>query len=320
MHSATPVSLAQFDTRIHPCSICSGATFVQLARHDRNLLGVSTVGCSSCGLVQTNPRPSAAGLEVFYRDHYRMYYQGTATPDSQYIESLNKDIRLANSVAFFLDTLKLPHEAAVLDFGCGEGSLFAALRKASFSGAFYGVELNASFGEFASRYGHATVSNTIRAREPVDLVIVNHVLEHLADPIGTLCQLGTLLKPDGRLYIDVPDVEEYTSIQDLHIAHIFHFTVRTLARLVEQAGFHIVLVEKHTPPHHPRSVRLVATRADTLQPPQHATTSPATEQAGWAAARRSGSLGKTLRLRLRQIEPLRHAYLFAKGLVGRRTS
>lgn len=320
MSSNQNVSLARFDTRLHPCPICAGNSFSALARNDRNLLGVETVGCNSCGLIQTNPRPSAEGLTTFYRDHYRLYYQGATAPDARYIADLNKDIRLANTAAFFSNALQLPKDAVILDYGCGEGSLFAALRKASFSGAFYGVELNASFGEFASRYGNATVSNSIRSREPVDLAIVNHVLEHLSDPIATLKELGRLLKRGGLLYIDVPDAEEYDSIQDLHIAHIYHFTERTLGRLVEQAGFVVTTVEKHVPPHHPRSVRLVARLPTDDEARVVVRTDASSEQAAWQAVRRAGKWAGTVRLRLRRLKMAREIYRFAKRLSSGRSA
>jgi SAM-dependent methyltransferase len=313
------VRLDELDTRIHPCPICQGTRFATLAGNDRNLLGITSTGCMQCGLAQTNPRPSAAGLDRFYRDHYRIYYQGAVAPDARYIADLNKDVRLAATAAFFAGDLALAADAVVLDFGCGEGSLFAALRKAGFSGAFYGVEPNAKFGEFASAHGNAIVSNAIRSREPVDLVTVNHVLEHLADPIGTLRQLGDLLKPEGRVYIDVPDAERYTGIVDLHIAHIFHFSERTLSRLVQQAGLVVVRVEKHRPPHHPASVRLVARRPQPGEAlPPAVPTSPATEEVAWNAIRRSGRWRHALRLRLGRIGAARKVYHFAKGLVGQR--
>jgi SAM-dependent methyltransferase len=307
MPSTPAVTLSQFDLGIRPCPLCLGKDFTRLAYHDRNLLGVITAGCKRCGLVQTNPRPSADGLNRFYRDHYRMFYQGASAPDREYIENLNKDQRLAYTARFFAEDLNLAPNATVLDFGCGEGSLFAALRKAGFTGAFYGVELNAAFGEFASRYGNATVSNTISAREPVDLIIVNHVLEHLADPIGTLRDLRSLLKPGGRIYIDVPDVECYSSIQDLHIAHIYHFSVRTLPLLVSRAGFLVESTQRHRPPHHPASVRLVACSASESN--NVLALGPASDESqAWAATRHSGSFAGTVRLRLRQIPILRRLY------------
>jgi len=306
------IDLKLLDASQQSCPLCEGISFEPLARNDRNLIGITTVGCKRCGLVQTNPRPSAEGLNVFYRDHYRLFYQGATNPDAAYIANLNKDVRLARTAAFFSEGVGLVSGAVILDYGCGEGSLFAALRKAGFTGAFYGVELNASFGEFASRYGNAIVSNTIRAPEPVDLVVVNHVLEHLADPIGTLKQLGDLLKPGtGRLYIDVPDAEEYSTINDLHLAHIYHFSERTLRSLVEKAGFTVLRVEKHAPPFHPRSVRLVASAGFTSIPCE---TSPSSEQAAWNAIRRSGRMLNTLRVRLRHNSFARQAYRLAKRL------
>lgn len=309
MSTSSPVNLSQLDIEIQPCPLCGEINFTSLAHHDRNLLGIKTVGCNKCGLVQTNPRPSKNGLDRFYREHYRVFYQGTIAPDQDYIFSLKKDRRLAYTVSFFIERIGLPKNAKILDFGCGEGSLFLALREAGFNGAFYGVEPNSSFGEYASRYGNATVSNAIRSREPVDLAVINHVLEHLHDPIGTLKDIRCLIKPEGHLYIDVPDVEEYSNIYDLHIAHIFHFTERTLWKLVEQAGFTVKQIEKHQPPHHPHSIRLIAIPT-AKNAPEISTTADG-EIKAWTAVRSAGRYVNTLRLRLRRITWLHKIY---KGL------
>lgn len=310
MRTVAPVILDKFDVKIEPCPLCRGTEFTPLANHDRNLLGIRTVGCNCCGLVQTNPRPSATGLNSFYRDYYRLYYQGATEPDQLYITSLNKDDRLAYTAEFFAEKIALSLEAAVLDYGCGEGSLFAALRKAGFIGNFYGVELNSSFGEYASRYGNATVSNSIQARELVDLAVVNHVLEHLHDPIGTLREIRKLIKPEGYLYVDVPDAEEYGTIYDLHIAHIYHFTEKTLKNIVQQAGYQVNKVEKHHPPHHPKSIRLIASPISTADPSEIQL--PDAEYKAWDAVRKAGLYRNTIRLRMRRIDWLRKAYLAFK--------
>lgn len=312
MSTSVSINLFDLDFEIRPCPLCGSTTFTHLASQDRNLLGITTVGCNRCGLVQTNPRPSAAGLDHFYRDHYRNFYQGTTVPDKAYIASLNKDVRLAYTAGFFKDAIGLQPGAVVLDFGCGEGSLFAALREAGFTGAFYGVELNASFAEYASRYGNAKVSNSIRSPEPVDLLVINHVLEHLDDPVGALRELRKLIKPSGNLYIDVPDAEEYSRINDLHIAHIYHFTERTLGSLVELAGFTLSYMKKHHPPHHPRSIRLVATPMSFINA---STISEASlETQAWKAIRLAGRYRNTIRLRLRRIGWVRKLKMMLKRL------
>jgi SAM-dependent methyltransferase len=63
--------------------------------------------------------------------------------------------------------------------------------------------------------------------EKFDLVVANHVFEHIADPITWLHEIGMLLKPDGYLFLSVPD-RRYTfdilrreaSVIDLIRAHV----------------------------------------------------------------------------------------------------
>lgn len=295
------------------CPLCGGTAFTRLAHHDRYLMGLSTVGCTTCGLVQTNPRPNAQALNDFYRLDYRRFYQGTRQPDQEYISAHRKDVRLRYTTDFFATQLALPPEAVVLDFGCGEGSLFAAMRAAGYTGDFFGVELNAEFGEYASQLGNATVFNDVKSPRPVDLVVINHVLEHLLDPVGMLRRLAGVLSPQGRIYIDVPDAEAYEGINDLHIAHLLHFTERTLRQVALAAGLSVERVEKHAPPHHPASVRLVARAggAAALGP-----FAPELEKKAWAAVAHAGRFSNTLRLRLGRIGPLRGAYRAARRLLA----
>ena len=222
-----------------------------LAKHDRHLLGLRTVGCLQCGLVQTNPRPTQQSLGMFYEKNYRAFYQQTVTPDDAYVATHRKDVRLDYTVRFLMGALQLHESSALLDYGCGEGSLFVALRHHGFKGRLVGVEPNAEFGKFAAERGAAEVHMALPEMGRVNAIVVNHVLEHIHDPVGLLQSLSKLIAPGGRLYIDVPDAEEYTSASDLHIAHIFHFTERTLQRLVLNAGYDVEVCEKHRPPYHP---------------------------------------------------------------------
>jgi len=306
------VGSVDLQLEIQPCPLCGSSSFTPLARHDRYLMGITTVGCNQCGLVQTNPRPNLRALNDFYRFEYRRFYQGMRKPNQAYIAALHKDVRLQYTADYFVSELDVPPHAVVLDFGCGEGSLFAAMRKAGLAGEFYGIELNAEFGQFASELGNATVFNQIKSPQPVDLLIINHVLEHLLDPVGTLKEVAELLSPSGRIYIDVPDVEEYASINDLHLAHLLHFSARTLRQVASAAELVVQKVEKHKPPHHPASVRLVAARDGAARPPEM---DVAQERRAWAAVESAGRFRNTLRLRLGRIGPLRAIYRSAKRVL-----
>jgi SAM-dependent methyltransferase len=222
------------------------------------LLGLLTVGCRSCGLIQTNPRPSAAGLQTFYALHYRQLYQGVHGPSDGYIAEFHKAERLRYTATYLMKALALTDSSVLLDYGCGEGSLFVALRQAGFGGRLLGVEPNANFARFAAEQGRAEVFPSLDAFEGIDAVVINHALEHLADPVGLLRDIARCLAPAGCLYVDVPDAERYTHVGDLHLAHILHFTGRTLPALVNAAGFKLLSCEPHEPPHHPFSLRLRA--------------------------------------------------------------
>jgi hypothetical protein len=87
---------------------------------------------------------------------------------------------------------------------------------------------------------------------------MNHVFEHFLNPNFLINQLKRKLRKGGYIYIDVPDAEEYSRLDDLHIAHLFHYTQRTLAAIFESSGFEVIQCEKYSPVAHPKSIRLVA--------------------------------------------------------------
>ena len=88
-----------------------------------------------------------------------------------------------------------------------------------------------------------------REREPerrFDLISLSHVLEHLPDPVAYLARLRmTLLKPTGRIYVEVPNLLAHTSFEP---GHLYSFTALTLRRTVEAAGFGVTFLELHARP------------------------------------------------------------------------
>jgi 2-polyprenyl-3-methyl-5-hydroxy-6-metoxy-1,4-benzoquinol methylase len=297
---------------VQPCPLCGAVAFETLVRQDRHLLGLRTVGCTGCGLLQTNPRPDAAGLDSFYTHHYRRLYQGVDDPDAAYVSAYRKDERLRYTAAHLLQVLRLGPQSHLLDYGCGEGSLFVALRQAGFEGRLSGVEPNARFAAFAAQQGRASVTAGLPEVHDLDAVVLNHVLEHLADPVGLLGALRQRMKPQGLLYIDVPDAERYARVGDLHLAHILHFTARTLPTVVAAAGFEPLHCQPHDPPHHPLSLRLAArpVAQPAVRTPAASSAAVAAEQAAWQHLRRINRTRWrwTLSQHLGRIGPVRAAH------------
>lgn len=206
-----------------------------------------------------NPLPTDEAFNLFYQQDYRRFYQGIVKPSDEYIKALKKTERLDYTVNFLKQHAQLDNADSVLDFGCSEGALFEAMARHGFSGQLVGVEPNPDFAAFAAKNNNAKVYSSIdNVTETVDLIVVNHVFEHLVNPVDFLKTIHKNLSEKGLLYIDVPDADRYSSINDFHIAHVAHYTIRTLHSLLSENGFEVVSIGSHEPPNHPKSIRVIA--------------------------------------------------------------
>lgn len=109
-----------------------------------------------------------------------------------------------------LDELRPPKRGAgrALDVGCGSGELLAALGAAGW--AAEGVDMDAAAAHLAHRRTGLPVQAGDFRFLPLpaasfSLVVLNHVFEHLSDPVVTLRSLSRLLEPSGRLVLVFPN-------------------------------------------------------------------------------------------------------------------
>lgn len=144
----------------------------------------------------------------------------------------------------------------VLDFGCGTGALLAALE----SGPKFGVEVNGAARREAAEAGITVVAATSElAEESVHVVISNHALEHVLDPVAELRGLERVLKPGGRMVLRLP-VDDWRAQRDPADdgnRHLYTWTPRLIANLLREAGFQVERAEVVTYAWPPRSAELV---------------------------------------------------------------
>jgi SAM-dependent methyltransferase len=247
------------ESSFQKCPLCGSESFEILHNTDRLEMGIKTVGCMHCGLIQSNPRPSENGLNVFYSRDYRRFYQNVVKPSDSYILNTKKNERMDYTVKYLNSTIDFSNINSVLDFGCSEGALFEALIRDGYNRQLLGVEPNEDFANFIRLNRNIQVYPSIdKIDKSFDLIILIHVFEHLLYPNLILEKILLNIKEGGYIYIDVPDADEYTDLSSLHIAHIYHFTTGTLKAMLEKAGFTVLTCEKHNPPFHPKSVRILA--------------------------------------------------------------
>src|SRR5262245_17662209 len=99
------------------CNLCGAGHEVVVGARDRDGHPLRTVLCSSCGLVWTNPRPSAADMNAYYETTYRADYKGQTAPP------LLKIIRGFLGASERRTILRPFRARTMVDVGCGAGEL-----------------------------------------------------------------------------------------------------------------------------------------------------------------------------------------------------
>ena len=124
--------------------------------------------------------------------------------------------------------------ASVLDYGCGAGAFVRYLADRRVTAAGYDA------------YATAYADRTALARS-YDAVVVQDVIEHVADPAALLAELDALVRPGGLVLIGTPDadaielgrVRRYTHA--LHAPYHRHILARgELVRRGEARGWSLV--------------------------------------------------------------------------------
>ena len=206
---------------------------------DRHGKPLRTLICMETGLVRNDPVPSDEELTRFYASDYRVAYKGAAKPRRRQI--LRNFRRAAGFVNRFRDVLD--PATHVLDVGAGSGEFAYLMTR--LGRTVTGIEPNAGYAAYCREtlgldVQTAHLSPDLFSPQQFDLIRLNHVLEHLNDPIAHLRQIANWLKEPGLLYVEVPNVEVYCREKSrggmFHYAHIFNFNPWTLRACAGLAG------------------------------------------------------------------------------------
>lgn len=235
------------------CPLCD-------AEHATAAFDIETVRrCSACAFVWTRAddhrtAPAAYDETFFSNSHY---YTAYFTRGSQWRHEALLRLR-------WLLTFARPE--SLLEIGCGGGFFLEAAREAGI--AVHGIEPAGDGADFARRnMGLDVTSGLFENVVPpgrFDTVCAFHVLEHVEDPDAFLAKARDILPERGWLALEVPNIESTRARRDgsewfnlVPQYHLWHFSPRTLTRIVEEAGFALISVDTVFPRHYFRARRLL---------------------------------------------------------------
>jgi SAM-dependent methyltransferase len=236
MNSHDLASELKDDLASVPCPLCDGTnlTLHLLAPSHYGPEKLTISRCLDCGMLFTNPQSVSYEHRVRRRGLLDRYFNPIR---------LEKAKRLAT---FHLSYLaQLAPGRRVLDFGCGEGTFVRQAKDEGWDAI--GVDLNEDLIDGANEFWkfnalHSlTLDDVARRGWRFDAIYSNQVFEHLRRPVEVGRALVGMLAPRGAIYLEVPNANQL--FEQLNpgstldpTSHFNHFTVDTLARLIERVG------------------------------------------------------------------------------------
>jgi len=281
-------NLKNMDIEYINCIFCNSNDTDSLFEIKERLFGkekFAIVRCKNCGLIYTNPRPMAKQMSKYYPEHYPPFQ--FSYPDPLFPPENNALRRIKNNLkkrilrihygyfaniktepfkSSFLRAITVllkyrigwifpPYEEGgkVLDMGCATGHYLAKLRDLGWE--TYGIEPDPKSSSWArERLGLNVITGKLEdgnfPENYFDVITLWHTLEHVDDPLSTLKEIYRILRKEGLIILEIPNIATY----ERKIfgrqwwawevpRHLYHFSPRTITKFLNKENFKVIKIE-----------------------------------------------------------------------------
>ena len=222
------------------CNLCNKEDFFEFYGKARYSNNASWVICKNCGLVTNNSTTSKEVLLNTFKEESNQKFDGGA---------FDRYLGLAEErVKFAMPYLKKGMKG--LEIGCGVGTFMNEIQKEDI--LMFGVEpeqVSAHIG----RSNNLNIANCyfedFKSIQTFDAIFLWNVLEHFEDINKTLEKVYSILKPNGKVFIIVPNIKRpYAKLSYFFTnTHKYYFSTNTLSSFLFKNGFGNITFSIHKP-------------------------------------------------------------------------
>ncbi len=231
---------------IEHCPVCAGVELVEVLDLGR-LPTLPNARVDDPELARSVP---VGDLQIVACEHCahlfnRRFDEAAIGYDVRYDNSLHFSPTFVAHAAELVDRLRTTFDldgSTIAEIGCGSADLLTMLCEASAARGFGfdpSVDPDRPALKRSPRVTLSATSYPLDGSLRPDLLLSQHVLEHLADPVAVLATTAATLAAGGNCYHEVPNGEQIlrdTAIWDLIYEHVSYFTTVSLREALRRAG------------------------------------------------------------------------------------
>lgn len=171
-------------------------------------------------------------------------YQNDIEAEKQLLLHKADWLRYAQNLLDFLPIKK----GRLLDVGCGAGWLVSKANSLGFEAM--GIDPGRAFVNLGKKHLKANLKvvslENFQTQEKFDVLVLNHVLEHISDLKSFLAKTRELLNTGGYLLVACPNInslmfkifkDRWYGLQPAQ--HIWQFTPESLSNIIQKNGFKV---------------------------------------------------------------------------------
>ncbi len=222
--------------------VCGSNSNLKIYNKDRHGIINPVCVCLNCGTLRANPIPPDEITNKFYSQNLYQKIYSPLDIEAHFKERIKVRKNIKDSIFLkhtepFLSKGKL---SKILEIGCGGGWNLYVFREAGYSKVVGyepgSITRNIGVRELGLDLREGFIDDALESAEKYDLIILNHVIEHLIDPINVLNKLKNLLTDEGILYLGLPNIQSLLHRQ-IQNAHFWYFSPLFFMKLVIGSGY-----------------------------------------------------------------------------------
>lgn len=227
------------------CNLCGNEKMeLFLKTHEGDYLK-----CLNCGVVQHSNIPGISDIEKIYNKEYFTKKKEGMGADFIGEEKLYLE-RFGDRLKKIENRIK---KGRILDIGASVGHFLFCAKENGWD--VTGIEVSKDAVEMAKqRYGLdiqiGTIDDINIEKGLCDVVTLWHVFEHFPAPLSSLMKIYDVIREDGLLVIELPNIESKEAKRDIinwsflmPAEHLYHYTPKAISILLETNGFKVEDIE-----------------------------------------------------------------------------